>query len=287
MRPREYLTPKEIVRYVRLHAGIGAAALSAAPDNGVVVSLSSIPSRIDFILPTIRSLFDQTCRPARIILALPPHSVRENKAYRIPDRLRAVGGLTIIDAERDWGPATKVLAALRLYQNSPDQRLVFVDDDNVYPRRFLETIMRYAEEKPDSAIAMRGWQAPESLNVKDVEFVMGNAIRSPLRVDVVNGCAGVLVRPRFFDDEVFAIAERSHAFYTDDIWLSGHLARRGIPAFVVPMRGERVYMRALATWLGHALDREENRDGVHDDAVLRQFVDHWPSRAFGLRPEHP
>jgi hypothetical protein len=213
-----------------------------------------------------------------VILALPPHSSRENRPYRIPASLRALEGLTIVDAERDWGPATKVLAALRLYRDAPNQSLVFVDDDNIYPRTLLETMVRHARERPDSAIAMRGWQAPASLRFKDVDIVFGHAVSSPRRVDVVTGCGGVLVRPRFFDEQVFALEDRSHAFFTDDVWLSGHLARRGVPAFVVPLTGERVYWNALTTWVGRALDREENRHGIHDDAVLRQFVDHWPSR---------
>jgi hypothetical protein len=271
-------TAREFARYVRLHTGVRAPRMHTSRDGGLVVSMSTIPSRIDFILPAIRSLFDQTLRPSRVILALPPHSSRENRPYRIPDSLRALEGLTIIDAERDWGPATKLLAALRLYRNVPNQRLVFVDDDNIYPRTLLETMARHAEQRPDAAIAMRGWQVPSSLHFKDVDVVFGSAIGSPLRVDVVTGCGGVLVRPRFFEDDVFALEERSDAFYVDDVWLSGHLARRGVQAFVVPLNGERVYWNALTTWVGHALDREENRDGVHDDAVLRQFADHWPSR---------
>jgi hypothetical protein len=243
-----------------------------------VVSLSTIPSRIGFILPAIRSLFDQTLPPARVILAVPGHSFRENRPYRIPPQLLAVEGLTVVRAERDWGPATKLLAALRLYRDSPDQRIVYVDDDNIYPRTMLETLVRHADQRPGAAIALRGWRAPASLRFKDVEIVFGSAIGSPQRVDVVTGCGGVLVQPRFFDDDAFALQDRSHAFYTDDVWLSGHLARRGVPAFVVPLDGERVYLNALATWVGRALDREENRDGVHDDAVLRQFLHHWPSR---------
>ena len=274
-------TASELARYVRLHAGRRAAPLPACRKGGVVVSMSTIPSRIEFILPAIRSLFDQTLPPDRVILALPRFSSRENRPYRIPPRLRALAGLTIVEAGRDWGPATKVLPALRLYQDSPDQRLVYVDDDNIYPRTMLETMVAHADARPDSVIAMRGWQAPASLRFKDVDIVFGSAIRSPLRVDVVTGCGGVLVRPRFFDAGVFALEARSHAFYTDDVWLSDHLARRGVPAFVIPLAGERVYLNALTTWVGRALDREENRHGVHDDAVLRQFADHWPSRRAG------
>ena len=241
--------------------------------------MSTIPSRIDFILPAIRSLFDQTLPPARVILAVPPYSRRENRPYRIPAKLQGLDGLAIVPAERDWGPATKILAALSLHHDSPDQPLVFVDDDNIYPRTFLETLARHADRHPDAAIALRGWRVPDSLRFKDAEMVFGSAIRAPRRVDVVTGCGGVLVRPRFFDAAVFAVGDRPHAFFTDDVWLSGHLARRGVPAYVVPLDEGHVYINALTTWVGRALDREENRDGLHDDAVMRDFLGDWPSRA--------
>jgi len=48
--------------------------------------------------------------------------------------------------------------------------------------------------------------------------------------DIAEGCGGVLVRPDFFDDAVFEIPPI--LWSVDDYWLSGHLARRGIPIWV-------------------------------------------------------
>jgi len=268
-------TIRELARYVRCHTG--HLALGPLNPAGPVVSVSTIPSRLHAIQPALRSLRDQTLPPSRLLLALPTHSVREGRAYQQPKALASIPGLEILPAERDWGPATKVLASLREYQATPDQPIVFADDDSIYPRTFLETLVRNADAKPDAAIALRGWQVPASLRFKDAQMVFGTSLDEPTRIDVVTGCGGVLVRPRFFDDQVFAIEEASHEFYVDDVWLSGHLARRGVAAYVVPIDRVHVYWNAVTTWVGHRLDHEENRDGVHDDAVLSQFAADWPS----------
>lgn len=45
--------------------------------------------------------------------------------------------------------------------------------------------------------------------------------------DVAEGFAGVAIAPDFLDDLAFDIPAR--LTLVDDIWLSGHLARRGVP----------------------------------------------------------
>ena len=49
-------------------------------------------------------------------------------------------------------------------------------------------------------------------------------------VDIAEGLGGVMVQPEFFDDAAFAIPPI--LWTVDDIWLSGTLARRGIPIWV-------------------------------------------------------
>ncbi|OZA04987.1 MAG: hypothetical protein B7Y02_15940 [Rhodobacterales bacterium 17-64-5] len=55
--------------------------------------------------------------------------------------------------------------------------------------------------------------------------------------DVAEGFGGVLVRPEFFDDAVSDIPPILWA--VDDVWISGHLTRRGIPIWV-EMAGARI-----------------------------------------------
>ena len=50
-------------------------------------------------------------------------------------------------------------------------------------------------------------------------------------IDIFEGCGGVLVRPDFFDEQVFDIPPE--AWSVDDIWLSACLARRDVPIWLV------------------------------------------------------
>src|SRR5437764_4512204 len=71
------------VRFIR-------ETLAAKPtfDNRrVIVSLSTVPGRINNLRPTIRSLLKQTRPPDEIVLAIPDFSVRERRPYVVPTEL--------------------------------------------------------------------------------------------------------------------------------------------------------------------------------------------------------
>ena len=61
----------------------------------VVVTLTTLPSRIDRIAPTIKSLLNQTISPAAIRLNLPVLSRRERQSYVIPEWLGRLQSVTI------------------------------------------------------------------------------------------------------------------------------------------------------------------------------------------------
>jgi hypothetical protein len=276
----------EYVRFLRLHARpslpLSAVRRTAPPPHAggasprIVVTLTTIPSRIRRIVPTLRSLLDQTDPPECILLALPPFSRREHAAYAVPEALRAHPRVTLLPSERDWGPATKLLPALRAFAEDPDAALVAVDDDNVYPRTFLETFRRHAAAFPDAALGLRGFAVPPSRRRADCREFAGEDVESPTRTDVLQGCGGVLVRPRFFDAALFDHdAAPPEAWFVDDVWVSGHLARRGVPRYVLPYPGAHIFLPSLTTFSGPALDRDENRSGRNDDMMLEHFGAHW------------
>src|SRR5262245_22795352 len=126
----------------------------------VIVTLTTLPSRVDRIGPTIKSLLNQTIGPAAIRLNVPTASRREQRPYEIPAWLRGLKSVTICQCE-DFGPATKVIPAL--LASPPDQCLLVVDDDRIYHRHLVEQMTRHAEARPDAAIAGSGWNAPADL----------------------------------------------------------------------------------------------------------------------------
>lgn len=260
--------------------GAGGADPSAEPpeDRGsdIVVTLSSIPSRIGRIAPALASLLDQTVPPREIVLALPERSRREGRTYRVPDAVGSHPRIRVVRTGRDWGPATKLLPTLRAHAHAPDTPVLAVDDDNIYPRTFVETFARWAGRLPDAALTLRGCRVPPSRRWRDCREFKGAGLRDPAPTDIVQGCAGILVRPRFFDEALFDYRDAPEgAFYVDDLWISGHLARRRVPAWVLPFAGPFVYLSASVTFRAPRLDRGENRSGANADAVLEHFAGEW------------
>jgi hypothetical protein len=228
------------------------------------------------IYPALKSIMDQTMPPRRIYLAVPPFSIREQKAYSIPEALYNCPAVQIIEAEKDWGPATKLIPALTHPEIRPDDSILVIDDDQICPARFLETFRQYAQKLPDTALSLRGWTMPRSLRWKDCRHFKGTSISRPTSAEVINGCGGILVKPKFFTDDFFDYdTAPRQAFFVDDIWISGNLAKRGIPRYVVPFNGYYAYLPSLSTLFSSALNMGENRGGGNDEAVIRHFRPYW------------
>lgn len=170
------------------------------------------------------------------MLAIPQFSIRQQRAYEIPEYLTRIRVLSILRCERDWGPATKFIPVV---QREPADTFVFVlDDDRTYPRDLLETYLHFAAELPGAALSMRGARMPRSLNWRDAVMTRGDRIRRPQRVAVITGAGSYLIQPRFFDAQLWDYSGApAAAFYMDDIWISGILDRRGVAKFIVPSSG--------------------------------------------------
>src|SRR5689334_2693114 len=82
-------------------------------DRRVVASLATVPSRINNLRATIRSLLNQTRPPDEIIVAVPEFSIREERPYVVPEYLLNLPRLRILRSEKDWGPATKFIPLVR------------------------------------------------------------------------------------------------------------------------------------------------------------------------------
>src|SRR5215475_3091965 len=103
----------------------------AFADRRVVVSLSTVPSRINNLRATIHSLLKQTRPPDEIILAVPKFSIREELPYVVPEYVLRLPRLRILRSEKDWGPATKFIPLVReeLAGGRGDTVVMVVDDD--------------------------------------------------------------------------------------------------------------------------------------------------------------
>lgn len=258
------------------------AASSALHHRRVIASLSTVPGRINNLRPTIRSLLNQTRPPDEIILAVPEFSIREQRPYILPEYLQRLPRLRILRSERDWGPATKFIPLIQqeLAASGGHTLIMVVDDDRVYPRDALATYLHYSAQLPDAALCFRGAAMPRTFDWRDARMIKGNELREPRGVAVITGCGSYLIQPRFFDQSVWDYSKAPRAaFYMDDIWISGWLARRAVKRYVVPaslmMQSVRQQRRTLS------LHDVPNGRQHNNNETIAFFRDSWDVFASG------
>jgi hypothetical protein len=203
----------------------------------VIVSLSTVPDRINNLRPTIRSLLRQTRPPDEIVLAIPEFSVREQRPYVVPKYISRMPRVRVLHCDKDWGPATKFIPAVQegLAAGRENTLIMVVDDDRVYPRDALESYLFYNAQLPDAALCFRGAAMPSTLDWDDARMIYAKDLREPRPVAVITGCGSYLIQPRFFDESLWDYSQAPKiTFHIDDIWISGHLVRRGVKRYVVP-----------------------------------------------------
>ncbi len=230
----------------------------------LVISLSSVPPRFGRIGATLRSLLAQRAKVQRILLCIP-------RAYRrFPDwdgtLPQVPEGVEILRCDEDLGPATKVLAPARALAGQ-GVRLLYCDDDRAYVPDWAERLLAAAEAHPDTAVCGLGMEAqwlspgPEARThqpravrrwrMTDLDFQLRylwqdlragrhrRNLPAPMRritrragyIDIAEGAGGVLVRPEWYDDSFRQIPPL--LWGVDDIWLSGKLAAKGIPIWLL------------------------------------------------------
>jgi len=252
------------------------AAHSALDNRRVIASLSTVPARIHNLKPTIQSLLEQTRQPDEIILAIPEFSIREQRPYVVPEYLSRLPRVRVLRCPEDWGPATKFIPVVReeLSVGRRDTLIMVLDDDRVYPRDALETYLHYNQQLPGAALCFRGAAMPRTLDWRDAKMIKASELRQPEAVAVITGCGSYLIQPRFFDETLWDYSRAPKgAFFMDDIWISGCLARRKVQRFAVPgsamMRSVRRQRRTLS------LHDVPNGRQHNNNETIAFFEDAW------------
>jgi hypothetical protein len=254
-------------RAATIRSRAAAAARPERPER-LVVSLTTTPRRARNLAGVLSSLLDQTEPPDRLILALPRES-RSGERYPPARDLKLPAGVDIVPC-RDEGPATKLLPALEL---EPGALVVAVDDDVIYPRSLLATLLREHRLRPQAAIGFRGVRLTPGVAFDELDHVFATGVRAATQVDVLFGTWGYLVPPGALGPEVWRLDAAPEALrWVDDIWFSGHMARRGVERWVarageLPIETPNV--------LRSALTASVNADGRNDHAGLRYFAGDW------------
>lgn len=174
------------------------------------VGLTTLPSRIHHLQPTLDSLKAQTRMPDKILLCLPRWSRREGCPYDRPEWLADYAPmLEVVECEEDWGPGTKLLGCLDHFTHPTC--LVIVDDDMRYRPFFLEGLYSRQVEDTDSSFSYYTFPCgPFDVG----QGADGFSFYSPNLKEIWSFANQVLQRPQLR--------------VVDDLWISAFLKSRGI-----------------------------------------------------------
>lgn len=229
------------------------------PDHApVIVSITTIPSRIGKMRPVLQSLLDGELRPDAIYVNVPEYCVRQKSSYDVPaffdDADFTRGVIRINRIEKDWGPGTKLLGPI---DRLPDEcYLVIADDDVAYHLSFLDRLI--AAQRQDHASAFSYYTYRVS------------------GMPIGQGCDGLSVWSPHLDG-VLAFAERevdgTSLLFHDDIWISFFLATRGVrmKQVPVPTDGDLVYEQIFSDDALRSLGGENERQRIVREHLPRLF----------------
>lgn len=185
--------------------------------QGLVVSLTTIPDRLDTVHLAIESMLRQSCKPEKVILWLDQNADLSSLPEPLARQKRK--GLEICQ-RKDIGPYTKLVYCLREY---PDHLIVTVDDDFIYRRHLLRDLLATHRAHPDCVACDR---AHLMLVGEDEELLPYNSWQmfSPGRLGPSHclfptGVGGVLYAPGHLHPDV----TRDDLFLrfspkADDVW---------------------------------------------------------------------
>ena len=251
--------------------------------NRIVVGLTTIPSRVKYLMPIVRNMQSQTLLPTVIYISVPEKSAKasENGAtYPIDEMKKTFAGLAQVNVvDKDYGPLTKLMGMLLVEPKNKGTLLITIDDDQIYDKTFIENIVEGASEHYMEAVGFCGhiigkwpfvWgfrcSRADSNPVTNLLYLTPGS-----KVNILSGWCGCAYPRDVFPDKPFHNKQfEKELFRNDDLYISCWLNELKIPKRVIAYRNEHVDIeydyakegalssgdakRTLTTMTTHAMD---------------------------------
>jgi hypothetical protein len=187
----------------------------------VIISLTSFPDRIHTVWICIETLLNQSLKPDLIILWLAESEFKDG-LKGLPKRLVDLQnrGLTIRFCE-NIKPHKKYYYTLKEY---PNDFIITVDDDVLYPKSVVRTLVELNSQNPECICCIRGHRITFNKNSKILPYRKWiknpETEEEPSKFICPTGVGGVLYPPGSLNKEVFNIESiKNLCLNADDLWL--------------------------------------------------------------------
>ena len=232
----------------------------------IIISVTTIPSRLNNIIPVLDSIKNQTIISDEIVLVLPLKSLREQinpdiDPYNISENINnyiKLNNITLMRPDYDLGPIMKLLPVLlREKKNKTDNIIISIDDDKKYFSNTIEDLIN-GYQRNNCVCARKGAilnfyddniknRIIANINIANINIANINIKEKPMRsadftedqkINFIYGTGGVLYKPSFFKDDIFEELDnlyKSHkeGLYVDDAVISVFLMKNDIKMILV------------------------------------------------------
>lgn len=203
-------------------------------EESIVVSMASYAKRYKTIAPTLKSLINQSHKPDRIIVWLDddkPENV-------ITDEMREFEkyGIEYRYTNDNLMPHKKYFYSMQEFKNSI---IITVDDDLIYSKDLIESLIKMHEKYPNCICARRVHKMKFDTEgniqpYKSWEYEYRGE-KKPSHFLCPTGGGGVLYPATMFSKETFEIDKiKELCWRADDIWLKLMELKMGIKTVWVP-----------------------------------------------------
>lgn len=275
-----------------------------AVKTGPPVTLTVISPRIETLPAVLDSLRAQSVRPARVHLHLShePHLLDEGLSTDHPVIQRLAGdGWLQLHWVPNLGPYRKIVPFLNARGYGADGAdadglFITVDDDTLYPPRFVEYLLRHHEHH-NCIVAHRGRRMRLAAAGGFLPYPKWHdGLREPRLANLATGQSGVLYRFSDFPDDLELEAALALAPTHDDLWLRWLTARQGVPAVILqpnaaaktqelafPGASQRPAQEQPSLWQAYNAPDAADGPGGNNDTAVEAVDAYFRSRGFNLQ----
>jgi hypothetical protein len=264
---------------------------------GPDICLTTISTRLHTLEQVVRSLQRQTMPPRRIhiYLSQTPHLLDEGVDPR-DTRLQALGEDSTVQLHwvENLGPYRKFALYLQNPANdSDDDRFITVDDDTIYPPRFIEYLAA-KHLRHQCVVAHRGRRMRLRPSRGFADYTnWHDGLHEPRLGNLPTGQSGVIYRRAYFPADLQLEAALRIAPTHDDLWLRWLTAAQGVPALITqPNAAAKTAALAFPTAemssnyakssLWFAFNAPDAANRVNNDQAVKAIHNHFMTLGFDI-----
>lgn len=224
----EQKTNMSLFLHSALHSNEAGVNEFNATGKNIIVSLTTHDKRIFDVWLTIESLLNQTLKPNKLILWLAEDEFDESTIPIMLKRQQERG--LEIGFCKDLKAYTKLIPTLKKY---PDQIIITVDDDIIYPFDLIENLYKEYERDNNAVLCCRAHKMTFDKNnilLPYNKWSFEYQKQEPSLLLFPTGVGGVLYPPHCFHEDI----TREDLFmklspYADDVWFKAMTLLMEIP----------------------------------------------------------